>query len=298
MYVPGHDKKKLNKIKSLKADCIVLDLEDGVGYDKKDEARSTILENYSQLKSDYAGEVGIRINPPTTKLFKQDVRMLFELDHLPSCLVVPKIDSYQDMNMLCDEMKLRYEKKLKENQQNRCKKPINLITMCESAKGLLNLKEVIECGIVNCAATSRKSFMKLSGVIFGSDDYCADLQIGRTFDATELLYARQKIVTTTSAYNMQAIDMVYIDFKDNEGLKQQSLQGKSFGFSGKQIIHPNQIETVQRAFMPSSEQVEWANQLLAAYKLSDNKGVFTFRGQMIDMPTILQAKNIKKIIET
>ena len=57
--------------------------------------------------------------------------------------------------------------------------------------------------------------MKLSGVIFGSDDYCADLQIGRTFDATELLYARQKIVTTTSAYNMQAIDMVYIDFKGN-----------------------------------------------------------------------------------
>ena len=77
------------------------------------------------------------------------------------------------------------------------------------------LQEVIECGIVNCAATSRKSFMKMSAVIFGSDDYCADLQIGRSFDATELLYARQKIVTTTSAYNMQAIDMVYIDFKGN-----------------------------------------------------------------------------------
>jgi len=301
MYVPGHDEKKIQKIKSLNADCVVLDLEDGVGYDKKDEARNTILERYSEVKSTYSGEVGIRINPPTSKLFVQDVRMLFKLDHLPSCLVVPKIDSFEDMNLFCDLMKSEYDTKLKESGRNnikiQLKHPINIITMCESARGLINLKQIIECGITQCAATKRKTFMKMSAVIFGSDDFCADLEISRSRDASELQYARQKVVATTAAYKMQAIDMVYIHFKDNDGLKEQSLQGRSFGFAGKQIIHPNQIDTVHRAFMPSNEQVDWATQLLAEYELSENKGVFTFRGQMIDMPTILQAKNIKKLAD-
>lgn len=69
------------------------------------------------------------------------------------------------------------------------------------------------------------------------------------------------------------------------------------GFTGKQVIHPNQVETVQECFSPSKEKFEWAKQLMEEYELSENKGVFTFRGQMIDMPTILQARNILQLFE-
>uniref|UniRef100_H2ZNS0 HpcH/HpaI aldolase/citrate lyase domain-containing protein n=1 Tax=Ciona savignyi TaxID=51511 RepID=H2ZNS0_CIOSA len=86
--------------------------------------------------------------------------------------------------------------------------------------------------------------------------------------------------------------MVYIDYKDDEGLKKQSEEGAKMGFSGKQVIHPNQIPTAQISFTPSEEKLKWAEELTEAYENS-TEGAFTFRGQMIDLPTVLQAKNIK-----
>nr|XP_029486253.1 citramalyl-CoA lyase, mitochondrial isoform X2 [Oncorhynchus nerka] len=168
--------------------------------------------------------------------------------------------------------------------------PIRLITFVETAVGLLNFKVVCE----EVRRLAPAVGLHHDGVVFGSDDFCASIGATRTKDARELLYARQKVVVTTKAFGLQAIDLVYIDYKDGEGLRQQAREGVLMGFTGKQVIHPNQVQAVQEEFSPSQERVQWATELIAAFdeyqKLG--KGAFNFRGSMIDMPSVKQAQNI------
>ncbi|EPY72991.1 citrate lyase beta-like protein [Camelus ferus] len=113
-------------------------------------------------------------------------------------------------------------------------------------------------------------------------------------ETQDILYARQKIIVVAKAFGLQAIDLVFIDFRDGEGLLRQSREGAAMGFTGKQVIHPNQIAVVQEQFSPSPEKIKWAEELIAAFKERQQlgKGAFTFRGSMIDMPLLKQAQNI------
>ena len=123
------------------------------------------------------------------------------------------------------------------------------------------------------------------------------------------------VVTAAKAHKLQAIDAVYIDYKDMEGLRRQSEEGAGWGFTGKQVIHPGQVrrghlvtyfvlydylyqvDTVQTSFTPSLARREWAEQLMEAFHAhqTEGKGAFTFRGHMIDMPTVKQAQNVLDI---
>ncbi|XP_047482350.1 citramalyl-CoA lyase, mitochondrial-like [Penaeus chinensis] len=119
----------------------------------------------------------------------------------------------------------------------------------------------------------------------------------RTNEAKELSFARQYVVTVAKAFKLQAIDLVYIDYKDLAGLKVQSEEGAGMGFTGKQVIHPGQVPVVQAAFSPPPEKIEWAKALIQAFEehQKEGKGAFTFRGNMIDMPLLLQARNIVQL---
>ncbi|XP_067890328.1 citramalyl-CoA lyase, mitochondrial isoform X2 [Heterodontus francisci] len=170
------------------------------------------------------------------------------------------------------------------------KEPMNLITFVETAVGLLNFK----AGCEEAQRLGAHAGFQLDGVVFGSDDFCASIGATRTEDARELVYARQKVVVIAKAFGLQAIDLVYIDYKDEEGLRRQSREGALMGFTGKQVIHPSQIPIVQEAFSPNPERVKWARELIDAFgehqKLG--KGAFTLHGSMIDMPSLKQAQNI------
>ncbi|XP_069746611.1 citramalyl-CoA lyase, mitochondrial isoform X4 [Narcine bancroftii] len=169
-------------------------------------------------------------------------------------------------------------------------KPMNLITFVETAVGLLHFKDICE----EAQHLGAPAGFQLDGVIFGSDDFCASVGATRTEDAQELIYARQKVVVTAKAFGLQAIDLVYIDYKDEKGLSKQSREGALMGFTGKQVIHPNQIPIVQEAFSPSVERVKWAWELIEAFEEHQKlgKGAFTLHGSMIDMPSLKQAQNI------
>ncbi|GLG96391.1 Uncharacterized protein GBIM_03388 [Gryllus bimaculatus] len=108
------------------------------------------------------------------------------------------------------------------------------------------------------------------------------------------MYARQKLVLVAKAFHLQAIDMVHINFKDLESLKKQCQLGASLGYTGKQIIHPSQVQIVQELFLPSEKQVIWAQGLVAAFQehQAAGKGAFVYQGHMIDMPLLRQAQNI------
>lgn len=172
-------------------------------------------------------------------------------------------------------------------------KDINLIIYTESAKSLLFLRDILQ----RAKELSEYHLFQLDAIVFGSDDFCASIGAERSNDAKEVMVARQQIVINAKAFDIQAIDVVYIDYKDIDGLKRQCIEGAQLGFTGKQAIHPGQVDIVQACFSPSLEKVAWATELIKLFEehQTSGKGAFTFKGQMIDKPLLLQAQNIVNI---
>ena len=160
----------------------------------------------------------------------------------------------------------------------------------------------------SCVTVSRSSFSssrsreiaeadkRLEAVIFGAEDYAASVGATRTKEATEVLYARSAVVAACAANDLQAIDMVYINFKDSEGLRLEAEQGAGLGFSGKQVIHPNQVPVAQEAFTPSDDAIAYAKRVVESFESSqkEGKGAYALDGKMIDMPLL---KNAQKVLD-
>ncbi|XP_061081925.1 citramalyl-CoA lyase, mitochondrial [Conger conger] len=282
LYVPGADERKLRKLASLDVDCAVLDCEDGVALSKKAEARETIPRMLQELELGRT-EKCVRVNSVSSGLAEADLEVILQGAVLPPALMLPKVENTEEVQWFVGRCR-RYlaGRTLQE--------PIRLLTFVETALGLLNFKAVCE----EVRELGPKAGLHHDGVVFGSDDFCASIGATRTQDASELLYARQKVVVTAKAFGLQVVDLVYIQYQDGDGLRRQAREGALMGFTGKQVIHPSQIQTVQEEFSPSPERVRWARDLISAFQEHQKlgKGAFTFRGSMIDMPSLKQAQNI------
>lgn len=279
--------RKIEKLRKLTGagipDFVALDLEDGVAMSAKSQARENIAKTYEGLRADMPNvQFGIRVNSVSSGLLCEDLRILRELKSAPSCLLLPKVDSAEEVREFVETYSLAL---------GRCrwklKAPVPLVSFIETAQGLLNIRESFQ-------AILESQYIKHEATVFGSDDFVASIGAHRSQNGEELMYARQKLVAHAKAFNIQAIDMVWIDFKNIEGLRENSRQGANLGFTGKQVIHPANIETVQRVFSPTEEKVEWASELLEQFAEHEKsgKGAFVFRGKMIDMPLVKQAENI------
>nr|CAH7744372.1 unnamed protein product [Callosobruchus chinensis] len=284
MYVPGDDTKKINKAVGLDVDFIALDCEDGVAINRKADARKTIRQFLGGLNpKSIKGDLGVRVNSIDTGLCEDDLTSCLSAENIPNTVLLPKVESIQELNWFADKTDalLKSDKK------------INLIIYIETALAFINLTQICQHAV---ELSNTKKFVP-AGLVFGSDDFCASIGATRTEDCSEVSYARQKLVLTAKAFNLQAIDMVYIKYKDLEGLRCQCEQGKKMGFTGKQVIHPSQVPVVQEAFLPSKEQMDWAEGLLTAFRehQKSGKGAFTYRGSMIDMPTMKQAQNVLEL---
>ena len=275
LYMPGDDRRKIEKATTLGVDSICMDMEDGVAANKKAEARAVIAQAMKELdfgKSDRC----IRINSIGSGLEKRD--LVAALATNPDSIVVPKIESADQVRWVSERME-SYELS-----SNLSIGAIRLLIGVETAKGILNLKEIAEAD------------KRLEAIIFGAEDYAASIGATRTKEGTEVLYARSAVVTVCAANDLQAIDMVYIDFRDLEGLRVEAAQGAGLGFSGKQIIHPNQVVPVQEAFTPSDEAIEFAKRVVETFEASqkEGKGAYALDGKMIDMPLL---KNAQKVLD-
>ena len=275
LYMPGDDWRKIEKATTLGVDSICMDMEDGTAINKKAEARAVIAQAMKEL--DFGkSERCIRINSIGSGLEQDD--LVAALTTNPDSIVVPKIESTEQVKWVSDQIE-SYELSNKLNLGS-----IRLLVGVETAKGILNLKEI--------AGADKR----LEAIIFGGEDFAASIGAVRTQTATELLYARQATVTACAAYDLQALDIVFIDFKDAEGLRIEAGEGAGFGFSGKQIIHPNQVPVVQEAFTPSAEAVAYAKRVVESFEVSqkEGKGAYALDGKMIDMPLL---KNAQKVLE-
>ena len=275
LYMPGDDRRKIEKSTTLGIDSICMDMEDGVAANKKAEARAVIAQAMKEL--DFGNsERCIRINSIGSGLEKRD--LVAALATNPDSIVVPKIETAEQVKWVSEHIE-SYE--LSSNLKIGS---IRLLIGVETAKGILNLKEIAEAD------------KRLEAIIFGAEDYAASVGATRTKEGPEVLYARSAVVTACAANDLQAIDMVYIDFRDLEGLRLEAEQGAGLGFSGKQIIHPNQVVPVQEAFTPSDEAIEYARRVVASFEASqkEGKGAYALDGKMIDMPLL---KNAQKVLD-
>lgn len=273
LYMPGDNWKMITKSITLGVDSICMDMEDGTAINKKAEARATIAKALQELDFG-ASEKLARINSIGSGREKEDIEAV--LPYHPDGIVIPKVESFEQVEWAG---KIIEDAELKNGWQVNS---IRILIGVETAKGILNLKEI--------AAHPR-----LDAIIFGGEDFAASIGAVRTKDAVELLYARQAVIVACAAYDLQAIDIVTIDYKDLDALKVESEFGAKLGFSGKQIIHPNQVQVVQEAFTPSDEAIAYAKRIIETFEASqkEGKGAYSLDGKMIDMPLL---KNAQKVL--
>jgi len=275
LYMPGDDRRKIEKSTTLGVDSICMDMEDGTAINKKAEARAVIAQAMKELNFGKS-ERCIRINSIGSGFEKDDLASALGAE--PDSIVVPKVESAEQVKWVSEQIE-SYELSNKLNLGS-----IRLLVGVETAKGVLNLKEI--------AGADKR----LEAIIFGGEDFAASIGATRTKLATELLYARQATVIACAAYDLQALDIVFIDFKDSDGLSIEAEEGSGFGFSGKQIIHPNQVQVTQEAFTPSDDAIAYAKRIVESFESSqkEGKGAYALDGKMIDMPLL---KNAQKVLE-
>lgn len=278
IFVPGIRENMIEKARALTADVIVLDLEDAVPPAEKAQAREIVRRAIPGLKA--AGQtVHVRVNPVSSGLTRDDLAAVVcpEL----SGIGLPKADSAQDVrdvDVLIREQELEHEVK---------PGTLALIPTIESALGVLNCEEI-------CRASSR-----LAAITLGADDYTADLGTHRTREGRELDYARQVMVVCARAADIVALDTPFADFRDEEGLIREAEWVRSLGFKGKYLIHPGQVEPVNRIFRPSEEEVAYARKVSAAFDeaLAQGLGAVQVEGRMVDAPVAKRARRVVELAE-
>ncbi len=277
MYTPGDELKKITKAAALDVDCLCMDIEDGVAPSRKSEARQTIIAALGALDFGHTERL-VRINAVGSGLEAADLDSIFSAGAQirPDGVVLPKAESAAQVQWVSAQIAAA------ERRYGWSSGGLPLIIQIETAIGLVNIREVLSAD------------PRLQAVIFGAEDLAASMGAKRTPAGGEVFYARSAVVAHAAAFDLQAIDMVYLDFHDQAGLEAEARQGAQMGYEGKQIIHPNQIEPTQRAFTPSEDEVTHARRVVEAFALQQGagRGAFALDGKMVDLPIVKIAQRV------
>ena len=268
LYMPGANERALEKAKSLAADTVIMDLEDAVAPDAKEAARETIR---AAIQGGGYGhrEIVVRMNGLDTEWGQADLKMA--VDSGAHALLAPKVIDGSDIDRLDDTM-------------SRAGAPadMGLWVMIEMPKAILNIKDIAE-------AVGRT---RLTTFVMGTNDLAKEYRARMTPDRLAFQTALQLSVAAARAYNIIAIDGVYNDIKNEQGLIDECEQGRDLGFDGKTLIHPSQLDTANRVFAPSPHDVEHAQAVIEAFADPENagKGVLKVNGKMTELLHLEEAR--------
>lgn len=278
LFTPGNNMRMIQKAGTLGADAIILDLEDAVPMADKETARIFVRDSIEDLSAK-GTDLLVRINALTTGLVEQDLEWVVQKGLIG--VVLPKAESKEDT--------LQIARLIDQKEKEKGIEPgsLALIPILETARGILNVYEV--------AMASQRVIV----VAFGAVDFARDMGISLSREGTELLYARSRIAISARAAGVQAIDTPWIDIADKEGLVQEAKMARQLGFRGKLLIHPSQIEPVNRFFSPSESEVEYAKKVVEAFQRAEARGLgaISFEGKMIDIANFRQAEELIALAE-
>lgn len=278
LFTPGNNMRMIYKTPTLAMDAVILDLEDSVPMIEKDTARVFIRDTLD-LAGSGGAEVYVRINGLMTGLTAQDCDFVIQkgLDGV----MLPKVESKEDV--------IESEKIIEKLEKERGMKSgsIVLIPTLETAKGVVNVYEI---------AFSSKRVIAIG---FGAVDFTRDMGTSLSKEGTELFFARSQVAIAARAAGVQALDTVFIDLADKEGLIKDSQLAKQLGFKGKFLIHPSQIEPVNQIFSPLPKEIEYAKKVVSAFKEAEARGLgaASLEGRMIDIAVFRQAEDLLALAE-
>ena len=275
VFVPGNNPRFLEKAKSLPADIVCFDLEDSVPDKEKKKARA-LIKNTLKQRSKYSPDVFVRTNSPESGKIAADLKEIVQkgIDGI----VIPKVNSAKELKKI--------EKIISSLEKKRKIKGIRLMPSIESALGVMNCYEI---------ASSSKRIVAL---VFGIFDLLNDMGIEYTKgNPPGAKYSRYKVPVAAAAVGIVAIDGIWQDLKDKNGFTKDCEVGRSLGYVGKSVIHPDQIQTVHKIFHPNKAEIEWAKKVCSVYEelTKKGKGATVVEGKMIDEVHYKRAKALLEI---
>jgi citrate lyase subunit beta/citryl-CoA lyase len=259
LYMPGSNLRALEKAQAIPADALILDLEDAVAPDAKDIARRQVADAVA-AKGFGRREVIVRINALATPWGEADLAAAVAAR--PDAVLVPKVSAPGDLHAV-EERLVRLH----------AAPTLALWAMVETPLAILNLAALAGAG------------GRLACFVMGTNDLIKELRGSHTPDRANLSAALGLAVAAARAHGLAAIDGVFNDIQDSDGFLRHCHQAKSFGFDGKTLIHPSQVEPCNAVFAPSPEDVIAARQVIAAFDLPENrgKGAIKLDGRMVEL---------------
>jgi citrate lyase subunit beta / citryl-CoA lyase len=267
LYLPGNEPKYFINAGLHSPDAIILDLEDSVHFAEKDAAR-LLVRNALRAVDFGTAERMVRINQLPMGL--ADLEEI--VPQSPDLILIPKVETPEQVSDVVGSIEALIKK-------HGIQRPIWLMPILESALGIEN------------AFAIAKASDRISALTIGLEDYTADLGVPKTPGGSESLYARMRVANAAHAARAQAIDSVYGDVADTEGLSRWGEASRAMGFEGMGCIHPTQIPIIHLAFSPTASELEKALRIAAAYEDAQARGlgVVSLNSKMIDAPVVQRA---------
>jgi citrate lyase subunit beta / citryl-CoA lyase len=278
LFVPGDQPRKLEKARGCGADALIVDLEDSVAAGAKTQARHMAGAFLQAADRTRGPRLLVRINALETGLAADDLSAV--MPFAPSGIVLPKAAGGTDITKLSAILRVH---EAENNMQDRATTIIAIAT--ETAAATLNL------------ASYRESSPRLEALTWGAEDLSADIGAGASRDVAGGLtgvfaLARSLTLLGAAAADVTAIDTVFVDFRDDEGLRRECMEAERDGFTGKMAIHPSQVPVINACFTPSAEAVSQAERIVEAFAKSAHAGVTSMDGKMLDRPHLRRAERI------
>ncbi|MCC6466826.1 MAG: CoA ester lyase [Alphaproteobacteria bacterium] len=279
MFVPGNREKFISKARASAADCVLLDIEDGVLPAEKAEARHMIA---AAVSKPWTGgpAVFVRVNALSTPWLKDDLEQVV----LPGVdgICLTKVTRAPDIHVLADMLDaLERRRGIPAGQ-------LKILAAVESARGLLNASQIAD------------AHPRVHALMFGAEDYALDIGLGarREKEAAELIYARSSIVVAAAAANILSIDGVYPNLDDPAGLLADTNQARRLGFTCKSTFNPRQIEVINQVFSPQPHEIDYARKVAQGFREAEARGDASVAvgGQLVDRPILLRALRLLETI--
>ncbi len=265
LYMPGINQKAMDKALNLDCDAVVLDLEDAVEVSKKEDSRQLVIRQIED--NDYGQRVVVvRVNDLGTKWGEQDVAAVANLPI--QAILVPKVSEIRDISRMVDLL-------------NRLGSELPIWIMVETPLAIININEL-----------ARQP--RVTALVMGTSDLVVDLCAEHLEERQNISYALQRSIIAARAFGKKILDGVHLDFRDLDSLRNVCRLGKSMGFDGKTLIHPDQIPVANDAFSPSEAELDKAKRVIDAWRSAQTSGsgVVEVDGTLVESLHVEEAKRL------
>ncbi|EKE45591.1 Putative citrate lyase beta chain [Oceaniovalibus guishaninsula JLT2003] len=270
LYIPGDKPRAMDKARGLNADALIFDLEDAVAVDAKADGREGIVAALSQ--GGFRAMRLVRVNAADTEWADADLDAILSLpaDALPDAILLPKVNGADDIAALARRL-----------DGIDGAGSVAIWAMIETARGVLNAASIADAP-------------GMGGFVVGTNDLAAELGCRPGQDRMALMTALQLCVLAARAGGIPCIDGVYNAFKDEDGLRTESAQGRDLGMDGKSLIHPAQVDPVNAVFSPSEDEIALARRHIAAWTEAerDRKGIAVVDGRIVENLHVAAARGV------